>query len=403
MSENELDATQSTPTGAPGTGPVGEAQPDPGSETSAIPVQAAPADGEDAAGSGADGDTQANPPVETQPSASSPSSSTPARRKFPGWLVALLLVVLVAVGAWGGYNSGISKRYAAEGTRVTGQIKQAFERGVIAMNLGQYEVAKLQFEFILSKNPDYPGVKDMYTRLLMLEQVTPSPTPTLTPTITPTPDIRNVDEIYNDAKALLSAKSDNLCARDWDGIINRIDSLRKADINFHTAEVDGWYYVALRNRGECKIYPQRYMSSASCEDLHINLEGGILDLTMAERFGPLDNDAAALRTWARLYNVGASFWDQDWVQAKSFFRQVMDNVPYLSDSSCVSARERWRQATIGYAKKLIGEGDYCHAEEQLNDLFVVDSPKNEQYFPAATQVNDICNGDLDPPAGFTLP
>ena len=75
--------------------------------------------------------------------------------------------------------------------------------------------------------------------------------------------------------------------------------LRKDDITYHAAEVDGMYYMALRNRGVCKIYPQSYEPNASCATLNINLEGGIYDLTQAEQFGPLDATASALRTWAR--------------------------------------------------------------------------------------------------------
>ena len=340
-------------------------------------------------------DTQPNP-VQEEPSPA-------ARKKFPGWLPVLFMLALIAVGVLGGYNSGMGKRYSAQGTLVTGQLQEQFQLGVKAMDMGQYEIAKQHFEFIIQKNPDYPGVRSAYTNLIVQMQITPTLTPTLTPTITPTPDRRSVDDIYTNVVALLSANDPNLCGRDWDGIITRLDSLRKADITFHTAEVDGWYFVSLRNRGVCKIYPQQYESNASCDDLHINLEGGILDLTMAERFGPLDNDATALRTWARLYIAGASFWDQDWVQAKHYFRQVMDNVPYFSDSTCTSATERWRQATIKYAEKLMNDGDYCGAENQFGDLFTVDSPKNGVIYPTATAVNDICNGAVNAPAATNTP
>ena len=188
-----------------------------------------------------------------------------------------------------------------------------------------------------------------------------------------------------------------MCARNWDDIITRLDSLRKADITYHTAEVDGMYYIALRSRGVCKIYPQTYEPNTSCASLHINLEGGIYDLTQAERFGPLDSNALALRTWARMYITGSSFWDQDWVQAQNYFSQVMASVPQLSDSSCTSAIERWRQASIGYAQQLMDGGDYCGAEKQFEALFAVDLPKNATVYPTATEARNICNGDVPKP------
>jgi hypothetical protein len=161
------------------------------------------------------------------------------------------------------------------------------------------------------------------------------------------------------------------------------------------------YYIALRSRGVCKIYPQSFLPNASCQDLNINLEGGIYDLTMAERFGPLDDAADALRTWARLYIAGASFWDQDWVQVKSYFAQVMANMPYLSDSSCTSATERWRLASIDYANQLMNKGDYCAAEDQFQEAFTIDTPKNQDVYPIATEVSNLCNGGPggQPPEG----
>jgi hypothetical protein len=206
--------------------------------------------------------------------------------------------------------------------------------------------------------------------------------------------LRATEEIYNQVVALLSASTSNLCERDWDGIISTLDSLRKADPNYHTPEVDGMYYIALRSRGICKIYPQAFYSlDTQCENLHpINLEGGIYDLTLAERFGPLDGQADSLRTYARLYITGASFWDQDWQQAQSFFLQVMSAMPSLR-SSCNPAdtvTERWRYATVKYAEQLLAAGDICGAQPQFIAAFSVGSSRNEPFYPTATEIANQC-------------
>ncbi len=341
-------------------------------------------------------DTQPNPASNgsenTQPNPANATPSSAPRKKFPGWLVVLVFIALLAIGILGGYGSGMGKRYSAQNTQVTGQLLEQYQLGVQAMDGGKYEVAKQHFEYIIQHKPDFPGVQDAYANLLLRMMITPTLTPTLTPTITPTPDLRSVDEIYNNVIALLSAPADDLCARDWNDIITRLDSLRKADIAYHPAEVDGMYYIALRSRGVCKIYPQTYEPNAYCEDLNINLNGGIYDLTLAERFGPLDTNAETLRTWARMYIAGASFWDQDWEQVKSFFTQVMNALPNLSDSSCVSATERWRQASISYAQQLMTKGDFCGAVKQFEDAFSINSVKNETYFPIAEEAQNNCSG-----------
>ena len=335
-------------------------------------------------------DTQPNPVIKkTDPS---------ARRKFPGWLAVLVLVLLIAVGILGGYGSGMSKRYAAQNTVASGLLQDQYQQGLKALDAGQYEVARQHFEYIIQNNPDFPGVRDAYAKLLLRMAITPTDIPTSVPTMTSTPDLRGADQIYNNVVALLSASGSDLCARDWNGILATLDSLRKADSTYHTAEVDGMYYIALRNRGVCKIYPQRYESNTNCQSLNINLEGGIYDLTQAERFGPLDSDAQALRTWARMYIQAASFWDQDWVQTQNLFAQVMANMPNLSDSTCTSAAERWRQATAKYAQFLADNGDYCGAEEQFKSIFADGNANNEPYYPTATQVKSVCAGDVNAPS-----
>jgi tetratricopeptide (TPR) repeat protein len=344
-------------------------------------------------------DTQPKPvsteAEETQPNTFKGSPSPVARKKFPAWLAVLAFIVLLAVGILGGYGSGMGRRYSAQNTQVTGQLQEQYQLGMDALDAGKYEVARQHFEYIIQHNPDYPGVQKAYTDLLLRMMITPTLTPTLTPTITPTPDLRSVDEIYNNVVALLSAPADDLCARDWNDILARLDSLRKADINYRSAEVDGMYYISLRSRGVCKIYPQTYEPNAYCEDLNINLNGGIYDLTLAERFGPLDSNADTLRTWARMYIAGASFWDQDWDQVKSYFTQVMSALPNLSDSSCVSATERWRQASINYAQLLMAKGDFCGAAGQFEDAFTIDSSKNDPFISIAAEAQSNCSGHKD--------
>jgi tetratricopeptide (TPR) repeat protein len=334
---------------------------------------------------------------DTQPSTVKMEAAPATRKKFPGWLAVLILIVLIAIGILGGYASGMGKRYAAQDTLVSGQLLEQYQLGVQAVNAGQYAVAKKHFEYIIQNYPNYPGIKNAYTDLLLHMMITPSLTPTPTPTITPTPDLRSINQVYADVTGLLSAPGADLCARNWDDIITKLDTLRKDDITYHAAEVDGMYYMALRNRGVCKVYPQSYEPNSSCASLNINLEGGIYDLTQAEKFGPLDSTASALRTWARYYITGASFWDQDWPQAINYFSQVMANYPNLADSSCTTASERFRQASLGYAQQLIDKGDYCGAENQLAAIFALNSPRNATAYPTGTEARNICNGDVNPP------
>ena len=271
----------------------------------------------------------------------------------------------------------MGQRYSAQKTQVSGQMLDQFNLGVQAFQAGQYQIAKKHFESVIQKDPNFPGVKAAYADLLIRMQTTPTLTLTPSPTITPTPDLRGAQEQFASAQDLLKTG-------DWDGTISKLDSLRKLDPTYQVAQVDGMYYTALYQLGLSKIVAQ------TCAT--INLEGGIYDLTMAEHFGPLDNTADGLRTYARLYIVGSSFWDQDWKQAQDYFAQVMAAYPSMRDASCTSAAERWRLATIKYADELAAKNDFCAAADQYTAAFSINSPQNGAVFPTATAVQDQCGG-----------
>ena len=329
-------------------------------------------------------DTQPNKVLhDSQPD--SPISSK-EKERFPRWLVAVFIVLVITIGLLGGYDSGISQRVASQNTVAAGQLTEQFQLGTKAVEAGNYELARQYFEGILRTDSHYPGIQAAYTDLLVRMQVNNS-TPQYSPTpfVSPTPDLRSADQIYNTAQQLLNSS-------DWDGAITNLDSLRKSNPTYHTAQVDGMYYMALRQRGVEKI-------TTACQK--VNLEGGIYDLTLAEHFvgaGNLDSVADSLRTYARLYIIAASFWDQDWVQAQNFFAQVMTGYPNMSDSSCLSATRRWAEATIHVAEQLQATGDNCGAEAQYADAFKVNDPLNNSAFPTATEIAIRCSGGTKAPS-----
>jgi hypothetical protein len=326
-------------------------------------------------------DTQSNVvPGDTQPiSIKRDTEPHPADKKFPGWLVVLCLVTLIVIGLLGGYGSGMGKRYAAQNTMVTGQLDEQFQLGTQALKTGNFELARQYFEYIIRTDSNYPGIQAAYTDLLLQLQISPTPLFSPTPLVSPTPDLRGAQEIYTTALQLLNSS-------DWSGAITNLDSLRKASPTYRTAEVDGMYFMALRQRGVGKII-------TACQN--VNLEGGIYDLTLAEHFvgsGNLDSVAESLRTYARLYIIAASFWDQDWLQAQNFFAQVMTGYPNMSDSSCLSATSRWVQATIKVADQLAAAGDTCGAATQYASAFTVNDPFNATAYPTAAEISNRCNG-----------
>jgi tetratricopeptide (TPR) repeat protein len=293
-------------------------------------------------------DTQSNLPVQkddTQPV--KPVKPSRWRSILLGILGILAIIVL---GGLGGYSSGLGLRTSAEDALITGQMTEQFQFALVDIEFGRYEAARQRLEFIISHDPSFPGAADKLTEVMVLSVI---PTFTPTPTLTSTPDFSGAENAYARAQQLIAAQ-------DWPGALAALDTIRKLDPTYKTAQVDGMYYFALRNYGYSLITQQG------------NLEGGIYQLTLAERFGPLDQTSNQLREGARMYITGASFWELDWSQAVAYFSQVGTGWPALYDGTMTGA-QRYYIASMRYGDDLFEKEQYCDAYEQYQNAAAINA------------------------------
>jgi len=251
----------------------------------------------------------------------------------------LIILIIIAVTLLAGYQQGLSVRKQNQSTVVTQQLTEQFQFATEDIQAGRYEIAKQRLEFIISNDPTFPGIQEKLTEVLVLMN---APTLTVTPSLVPTPDFTGAEQAYARAGQLIAAQ-------DWPGAIGALDEMRKLDPSYQQSLVDGMYYFALRNYGYDLITKLG------------NLEGGIYQLTLAERFGPLDRDTNGLREGARVYIIGASFWELDWAQAIFYFEQAR-NWGNLWDGT-MTASERYWFAAMRYGDELYGQGKLCEEEE----------------------------------------
>ena len=279
---------------------------------------------------------------ETQPT----KIKNKSRKKY-FWITLLGVIVIIALGVLGGYNSGIKIRTNAEGTMVAGKMDEQFQLGAIALAEGRYNHARQHFEYIVDNDASYPGAVEGLAQSILGMSFTTTPKPTLTPTLTSTPDMRGVEAIFANAQQLINAG-------DWQNALAALDQLRKDDPNYQTAKVDGMYYFVLRYNGYDKISKEG------------DLEGGIYYLTLAERFGPLDSITNNAREAARIYIIGASFWEINWEQAVNYFGQLAAYAPNVWDNaSNMTAGERYRIALMRYGDEFLNtKNDACSAYNQ---------------------------------------
>jgi tetratricopeptide (TPR) repeat protein len=259
--------------------------------------------------------------------------------RWKSTLISVLgFLLLIGLGGFGGYSSGIGVRQNAEDSIISQQLSEQFSYALVDIEFGRFEVAKQRLEFIIDSDPSFPGAQQKLTEVLVLSAI---PTATLAPTLTATPDFSGAENAFQRAQQLISAQ-------DWPGAVTALDTIRKLDSTYKTAQVDGMYYFALRNQGYDLITKQG------------NLEGGIYYLNLAERFGPLDNNSVGLRDGARAYITGASFWELDWAQAVTYFEQVGAGWPSMWDGT-MTASQRYFIALTSYANELFIKQEYCAA------------------------------------------
>ena len=312
--------------------------------------------------------------TETQPTNVKKSSS-----RTTLWVV-LGAIVLVIVGLLLGLAAGMNARKIAETEQIKQSLGEQFDRGLQELEAGRYDLARQRFEYILKYDPSFPGAQDKLTEVMVLLSATATPPASPTPEISPTPDLRGVEQLFLDAQQKIAAS-------DWDGAQLDIDMLRKNNPDYKTVQVDGMYYILLRDRGVDKIINQH------------NLEGGIYDLTLAERFGPLDNYAAGLRNFSRMYLTGSSLWGVDWAQAVNFFQQVAAALPNLTDSSNYTAGGRYFIALVEYGKVLMSKDQPCDAQAQFEIARSIST--TDELNGLMREAVDQCNASKPPTPTFT--
>ncbi len=312
--------------------------------------------------------------VPTRPNASIPSETQTAeapQRKFRKRTIillgVLLIVLFIALGSWLGYQAGVAIRIDNQKSLVALEAATQFQLALQDQSAGRLESAQKRFEYVISLDPNFPGINEKLTEVMVAILATNAPTAVPTPTLSPTPDTRGEQDLFSQIQQYMADSQ-------WQKAIDTMDALRAKNLSYRAIDVDGLYYISLRFLGIQKINSG-------------DLEGGIYALTLAERFGPLDNFTAGLRTWSRYYLNGASFWGVDWAKVISYFTDVAAAMPNMRDSSGMTASERYRKALAKYADQLVKDDPCKAAKYYAQSLAVGNDPT---LVPTATKAQERC-------------
>jgi hypothetical protein len=276
-----------------------------------------------------------------------------SRKKYPLfrfllWAVLFCGLVLFAIilGVLIGTRSTTQSQHSTATAFSKTSLNEQFNLALQDITENRYEVARQRLEYVIAQDPSYPGVTEKMAEVMSILYATATPTPPApTETATPTRDLRPVEDLFKQAQSLLAEQK-------WTETIDTLVALRKADPAYQTARIDGMLFISLRQRGVDKIWKEG------------DLEGGIYDLALSARFGPLDVQANSSRELARLYVIGSSFWDVLPDQAITYFSQVAAAAPGLRDISGWTASARYREVLIQYGDQLATKKDWCNAQRQ---------------------------------------
>ena len=289
-------------------------------------------------------ETQPVNPVPDLPDNETTTTTVLQKHGQKWWVVGGIIAVLVitAMGALGGYFSGIANRKATENNNRALVASMQYQLGVTDLQAGRYGFAKQRFEYVIELDPGFPGVLEKMAEISIIMNATATPTPAPIPTAAPTLDLSGVENLLAQSKQFLVAK-------DWSGAISALDAIRKGNPSFKTLEVDGLYFLALKHRGVEKIYQLG------------KLESGIYDIVLMTRFGPMDVDSRDASEWAVSYIYGASWWGIDFLRVVKDLEVVYTNFPNMQDQGHITAFERYRMALAGVGDQLSLKEKWCDA------------------------------------------
>jgi tetratricopeptide (TPR) repeat protein len=284
------------------------------------------------------------------------------KRRWIWILGPFYVITIIAASVLLGYRGGLAERSALQRQAKVQVIEEQLDLGIQELLGGQFERAKDRFEYVLTLDPYHEAATELLGRAMEgLNQPTHTPKPAATPTPTETPDLGSYEGIFQSAQSAFNRG-------DWTTTLDLLLRLRGEEPGYRLDEVNRLMASALRNRGMDKLFQGR-------------IELGVYDLNLAERFGPLDGQAASWRRSAVYYSYANSFFGLDWTLAADHFAQLCVADIWRSCS-------KYAEAAKEYAGLLVEDEQYCEAMFYFGEsLTQAGDPAIE---PTATEIASIC-------------
>lgn len=311
--------------------------------------------------------------------------------KRGGWIALgiLAILLLTAVGCAIGYGAAIKARQAADLNQRLVKATTQFMLSQDDIKNNNYSMAKARLEYVLQIYPNYPDAMNQLTAV-MVEMAKTNPEEALqssAATAIPTVDTSNLESLFQKSQSLL-------VSQDWENLLVNVNGLRNTDPTYKSIQVDGMYYMALRN-----VAMKRISSG--------HLEVGIYYLTLANQIGPIDNEAQGYMNNAVMYLNALEGYGVYWEQTVIAIQSLYDMGLYIIDVNGVTLAQRYAEALAGYGDYLQSQGEWCEAVKQYEASLgimpldsvnaIMDDARNKCANPPATPTPTLAPGETPKP------
>ncbi len=272
-------------------------------------------------------------------SLASPKEEKPDELRHPWvrqllWITIALLLLIgsLASSAYLGLHSGERDR---EATRQA-VVEKHYQNGVQALNAGQYELARANFQYVLKLEAAHAlsqqGLAESNSRLA----AKPTPTSAAQQSLAEQ-QAEQLAQLWTQAATAYQAE-------EWSPAASTLTQLRALDAEYRPAEVEELLFTSLYNAGKSYLEAD-------------NLEQGIFYLDQAIALRPLEADLVNRRNLAARYLAALGFWGVDWEEAIAAFADLCAVTPNYKD-----VYSRLYRAHVAYGDQLAEEGEFCPAE-----------------------------------------
>ena len=284
------------------------------------------------------------------------------RNQSPRFMLRLVGIILVAIAllitfygvvAYAAWQRGQTLRSERARTQLQEEMVQQMSLARSDIEAGNYILAERRLEWVLQRDPNYPGAQTLYEQARgrsqeLLTPQAPSASPTPPPTPIPTPTAAAPGGQMDPGQELARLRQ-LLASEKWEEGVTAVAAFQLQFPNYERPETDRLLYEVNIGYGLKLLYTPQ-------------VELGLFYLGQAARLGDLPEEVADQQFWGELYLLAAGFYGVDWNAAIFYFRDLCRAAPFFQN-----ACQRFYESLVAHGDHYASLEDWCPAVERYRE------------------------------------